>query len=43
MKKISYKNGYECMIHKLNWVLKAVQGIRDTKNRTEQQKEEYKR
>ena len=31
------------MIHKLNWVLKAVQGIRDTKNRTEQQKEEYKR
>ena len=31
------------MIHKLNWVLKAVQDIHDTKNRTEQQKEEYKR
>ena len=31
------------MIHKLNWVLKAVQGIHDNKNRTEKQKEEYKR
>ena len=31
------------MINKLNWVIKAVQGIHDTKNCTDQQKEEYKR